>query len=71
MSPSSHPRHTLPTARLIERRHRLADLPPPRLGLRLAPLAAAGRALAAGAIGLWPVTAVVALAAALVATAGG
>lgn len=67
------PRRTpspLPTARLVERRHRLADLPPPPLAPRLAVVTDAGRALLVGVIALWPVTAVVALAAALVVSAG-
>jgi hypothetical protein len=63
------PPSSLPAARLIERRHRLAALPAPPLRLRTAPIAAAGRALAGAMIGLWPVTAVMAIAAALVASA--
>lgn len=68
-----HPRRSrspLPIARLVERRHRLADLPPPPLGPRLTVVTATGRAIVAGMIGLWPITAVVALAAALVVSAG-
>jgi hypothetical protein len=62
----------LPAARLIERRHRLAGLPRKRLDLQaqLAPVAASGRAFAAIALGLWPLTAVLVLAVALVAAAG-
>ncbi|HVV83405.1 MAG TPA: hypothetical protein VHE35_10010 [Kofleriaceae bacterium] len=73
MSPSSHPRATLPTARLVERSHRLADLPAPPLRASLerslAPLAAASRDVAAMLVGLWPLTAIALLAAALVASA--
>lgn len=71
MPPTSPTRAPLPTVRLVERRHRLAPLPGVPLRLPVAQLAGASRALAAGLIGLWPVTAVVAIAAALVATAGG
>ena len=60
----------LPTARLVERRHRLADLPAPPLDLHLDRVAALGRSVVVGMIALWPITAVVALAAALVVSAG-
>lgn len=63
------PTASLPTARLIERRHRLAALPAPPLRLDLGPVAAATRGLAVVLIGLWPITAVVAIAAALVGAA--
>ena len=77
MTPYPPHRAPLPTVRLVERRHRLDPLPGPPLQLDLAPFAAAGRGLARlaraaafAAVGLWPLTAVSAAAAALLACAG-
>lgn len=60
---------SLPTARLVVRRHRLAPLPGAPLRLEVAPVVAATRAVAVAMVGLWPITAVMAIAAALVGAA--
>ncbi len=70
MTPSSPHRSPLPRARLVARRHRLAPVPEPAIDLHLPAIGANLRGALALAIGLWPLTAVLVLAAALVATVG-
>jgi hypothetical protein len=70
MTRTSPHRTPLPRAHVILRRHRLAPAPEPSLAARLPALAAQLRGAVAVAVGLWPLTAVVVLAAALVVTVG-
>lgn len=70
MSPQPLPPAPLPVARLVERRSPLDELPAPALDIDLAPLGAAARVLAAGLLGLWPLTAAFTFALALLVCAG-
>jgi hypothetical protein len=70
MSPQPFPPAPLPTACVVERRHPLQDRAAPAFDVDLAPLAVAARALAAGLLGLWPLTVAITLAIALLACVG-